>query len=92
MKHEKTHSRSNRDAVPFQVTRADLLRKFASPRLVQQMIAAGWLTVVRKGKPGRETLFDYESAVLAYDRLKRGEEPPLLPCETKYRAKTPTTT
>jgi hypothetical protein len=28
---------------------------FASPRLAQRMIAAGWFVVVRKG--GRETLY-----------------------------------
>jgi hypothetical protein len=45
------------------------------------MIAAGWIKVVRKGKPGREALYDYESAARSFQRLKDGEEPPLLACE-----------
>ncbi len=51
------------------------------------MIAGGWITVVRRGSPGREALYDYESAKAAFERLKRGEQPPLLPCEIRRRRK-----
>jgi len=64
---------------PFQVTRKQLHELFNSPQLVRQMIAAGWILPVRPGKAGRETLFDYQSATKAYDRLRAGEEPPPLP-------------
>ena len=60
---------------PFMVTRRQLNEKFASHRLVTRMIAAGWITVVRPGKPGRETLYDFASAKLAWNRIRAGEEP-----------------
>lgn len=60
---------------PFQVTRKQLHEVFNSPQLVKLMIAADWITAVRPGKPGRETLFDYQSAANAYARLQAGEEP-----------------
>jgi len=60
---------------PFIITRRQLHGLFASRQLVRAMIAAGWLTVIRPGGPGRETLFSYESAQTAFDRLKIGEMP-----------------
>jgi len=61
---------------PFQVTRKQLNNFFNSPTQVRQMITAGWIQPVRPGKPGREALFDYQSAKDAYARLQAGEEPP----------------
>jgi hypothetical protein len=69
------------DQEPFCVTRRKLFTLFGSPRLTQRMIAAGWITAIRPGAPGRETLYDFQSAKAAFHRLKNGEEPPLLPCE-----------
>ncbi|MCX6923323.1 MAG: hypothetical protein NT154_08970, partial [Verrucomicrobia bacterium] len=46
---------------PFQVNRKGLNALFTSPRLVRRMEAAGWFEVIRAGKPGRETLYDYAS-------------------------------
>jgi len=66
---------------PFQITRTQLEWLFSSPKLVQRMRYAGWIVVTRPGKPGRETLFDYSSAMGAYERLRNGEQPPLLPSE-----------
>ena len=60
---------------PFAVTRKGLEALFGSPQLVRQLLAAAWIQVVRLGKPGREALFDYESAQAAYQRLRAGEEP-----------------
>src|SRR5271165_6680884 len=68
---------------PFQITNRQLNSLFNSPKSVSRMVAAGWIETVRKGKPGRESLFDFQSAVWAYERLKAGEEPPLLPSEQK---------
>lgn len=61
--------------VPFLVTRRDLDKRFASKTLTGQMIKAGWIALVRPGKPGREALYDYQSAVNALERLRRHEEP-----------------
>jgi phage terminase Nu1 subunit (DNA packaging protein) len=68
---------------PFLVTKRKLFDLFASPRLVQRMVAAGWFDCVRQGGPGRETLYDYASAQRAYARFKAGEEPPPLTCEQR---------
>ncbi len=73
------------DQRPYLVNRKTLLFKFVSPKLVARMIAADWFVVVRKGKPGCEALYDYESVEKAYERYKGGEEPPLLPCERRQR-------
>jgi hypothetical protein len=77
---------------PFQITRTILYSMFASPRLVQRMIHAEWIHATRRGKPGREALFDYGSAQDAYRRYRSGEEPPLLPCELASRTSTSTST
>ena len=70
---------------PFAVSRERLFWLFGSPRVVQRMLASGWIAKVRSGRPGRASLFDYSSAVAAYERFKGGETPPLLPCEVKQR-------
>lgn len=62
-------------SVPFLVTRRDLDKRFASKTLAGQMIKAGWIALVRPGKPGREALYDFASARVAYLRLKSGEDP-----------------
>ncbi len=71
---------------PFMVTRKTLKEIFASPRLVQRMISAGWFVVLQVGKPGREALYDYMSAVRAFERFKAGEEPPKKPSEQQVQA------
>ena len=68
---------------PFLVTRRQLYWLFGSARLVQRMLRQGWIDVVIQGKAGRESLYDYMSAARAFDRLKLGERPALLPCECK---------
>lgn len=70
----------------FCVTLNRLVEEFGSRRLVRRMIAAGWITAVRRGGPGRESLYDYQSAEAAYERFKVGEEPPLMPSELKQKA------
>lgn len=59
----------------FLMTRKKLVEWFGSPSLVKKMIKADWIPPVRKGKPGREALYDYEEASRAYERFKAGEEP-----------------
>ena len=57
-----------------------------SSKLVTRMLWASrhtstsWLLIVRQG---RDLLIDTESVEAAYDRLLRGEQPPLMPCEYK---------
>jgi hypothetical protein len=70
---------------PFVVNHRDLETLFASPRLCRRLIAAGWIEKVRLGKPGREALYDYESARRAYERFKAGENPPPLLWEKSKR-------
>lgn len=70
---------------PFLINRKYLFTLFSSPRLAQRMIAAGWIAVVRRGTPGREALYSYESAKAAFERFKGGEEPPLLPSEKRKK-------
>jgi phage terminase Nu1 subunit (DNA packaging protein) len=53
------------------------------PKLVQRWHYHGWIDVVRKGGRGRETMFDFQSVKEAYERFKRGEQPPPLPSEEK---------
>lgn len=40
-----------------------------------------WLIIAREGGRGRETLIDYASLKVAYQRFLNGEEPPLMPSE-----------
>ncbi len=58
------------------------------PKLVARMLHATrngdpWLVFVtnKEGNPGKEVTVSTESAELAAERLKQGEEPPLLPSE-----------
>lgn len=68
---------------PFQITRKQLFACFNEPRTVRRMITAGWIQTIRQGKPGREALYDFQSAKQAYERLLAGEQPPLLPSEQR---------
>ncbi len=40
------------------------------------------LKTIREGGRGSERLLDYESAQACYEKIRAGEMPPLLPCET----------
>jgi hypothetical protein len=70
-------------AEPLAVTKRDASVLVRSPKLVQRWLFYGWLLVVRRGGPGRQTLIDYKSLVAAYERYARGDEPPLLPSEQR---------
>lgn len=70
---------------PFAVTKRQAMALVAMPKLVQRWLFHGWVTVVRRGGKGRETIIDYQSLKAAYERLKRGEEPPPLPSEIKIK-------
>ena len=66
---------SKQDHKPFMVTKRYLNCLFASPTLVLRMIRARWFECVIAGGPGRESLYDFETAERAYARLKTGEMP-----------------
>jgi hypothetical protein len=75
---------------PFALRRTDMLRLLPSPRLIQRLIATTnlpqeerWLILARPGRPGCELLVTTESFERACERLARGDQPPLLPCEQK---------
>jgi len=55
---------------PFAVTKRQLVELFNSPSLVRQQIKDGQFLVVRPGGPGREALYDFESAQAAYERIR----------------------
>jgi hypothetical protein len=70
------------------------LRSFLGigPKYVQRMIAATragdpWLEFAmnHEGRPRLRVLVTEESARRAQQRMLNGEEPPLLPCERRYR-------
>ncbi len=76
---------------PFALRKRDMLRLLPSPRLVQRLLAtcsaadpeARWLTLARPGRPGCELLVTASSFARACQRLEKGEQPPLLPCEKR---------
>jgi hypothetical protein len=75
---------------PFALRRTDMLRLLPSPQLIQRLIATTqlpederWLTLARPGRPGCELLVTTTSFEAACERMARGEQPPLLPCEVK---------
>lgn len=79
---------------PFALRRIDMLRLLPSPRLVQRLLATShlpkgenWLTLARPGRPGCELLVTTESFERACRRLEAGEQPPLLPCETRSKGR-----
>ena len=59
----------------FFATRSELEQMFGSPALFRQLVAEGWLKVVRPGKRGRATLYCFQSAQAAADRIRNGELP-----------------
>jgi len=76
---------------PFVVKRADFLRLMGSPLIGRRVLYAAdhglapWsdlLKTIREGGRGSERLLDYESAHACYEKIRAGEMPPLLPCET----------
>jgi hypothetical protein len=50
-------------------------------KLVARWLHYKWIKVVRQGGKGIHTAIDYASLKAAYERFKKGEEPPLLPSE-----------
>ncbi len=77
---------------PFAVSKRDAYRLTAYPKLVQRWLfwsrrsAAPedqWVTIIREGKRGSETLLDFSSLRKAYQRFRDGDAPPLLPSEKK---------
>lgn len=82
------------DEVRAVISKAEFTKWLGGSRkIVDRMLHASrygdpWLEIVgnRKGKGGARVMIDYESAQRAYERLKNGETPPLMPSE---RAKAP---
>jgi hypothetical protein len=79
---------------PFVVKRAEFLRLMGSPLIGRRVLYAAdhglapWcdlLKTIRQGGRGSERLLDYESAQACYEKIRSGEMPPLLPCETEAK-------
>lgn len=62
------------------VTRREIILRIKSEREVQRLIAGKWLLPCRNGPYG---LFDSVDVDRVVARLRRGELPPLLPCEIR---------
>lgn len=58
---------------------------FDSPRLFQRMLFHGWIAPVVQGGPGKSSLFNAGDLKVAAERIRAGEQPPLLPCEMRRR-------
>ena len=56
---------------------------FDSPRLFQRMLHHGWIKPVVQGGPGKSSLFSADELRTAAERIRTGEQPPLLPCERR---------
>ena len=71
---------------PLALTKRQVVSVLGSSKLVARMLWASrhvgdkWLVVVRSG---RDLLIDTESVEVAYERLLRGEQPPLMLCERR---------
>ncbi len=71
---------------PLALSKRQTVAALGSSKLVTRMLWASrhaddsWLLIVRQG---RDLLIDTESVEVAYDRLLRGEHPPLMPCERR---------
>ena len=59
----------------FFANRNDLEQMFGSAALFRQLVDAQWIKIVRPGKRGRATLYCFQSALLAADRIRAGELP-----------------
>ena len=93
MNHPLTSRRVSFDGTrPLALTKKQAVSALGSSKLVARMLWASrhthdqWLVVVR---PGRDLLIDTVSVETAYERLLRGEQPPLMPCERRTRQTQP---
>ena len=75
---------------PFAVSKRRAFELLGYPKLVQRWLYWSrraktpqelWVTIVREGGRGVETLIDFQSLKKAYQRFINGEEPPRMPCE-----------
>lgn len=87
MKNPPSSRRVSFDGIrPLALTKKQAVTALGSSKLVARMLWASrhtrdeWLVVVR---PGRDLLIDTVSVETAYERLLRGEQPPLMPCERR---------
>ena len=78
MSHSVEASATDREPVQgqkFFTTRKELEQMFGSGVLFQQLVDARWVKIVRPGKRGRATLYCFQSALIAADRIRAGEQP-----------------
>jgi hypothetical protein len=75
--------KSQSEPIRFFVRSQKAKAAFDSPRLFQRMLFHGWFKPVVQGGPGKSSLFNAEDLQAAAERIKTGEQPPLLPCESR---------
>jgi len=80
---------SNRDShqsgLPLAITQQEAIKLLRAPKIFKRALAAGWIKPVIQGGQGRRSLFDYQDILKLWERLKQGEQPPLLPCEKRIK-------
>lgn len=70
---------------PLAVTKTQAMRMVAMPKLVQRWLHHRWIEIVRPGGRGCETVIDFQSLKVAYQRFRKGEQPPPLPSELRAK-------
>ena len=77
---------------PLALTKRQAILALGSSKLVQRMLHSvrhhteerPWLSLVREGAQGVRVLIDTRSLEEAFERLKEGEAPPLMPSEKPH--------
>ena len=71
---------------PLGVTTREVVRDLIkSQKILKRALKAGWIKPVVGGGAGCRAIFDYKHVVALWERIKKGEQPPLLPCELSAR-------
>jgi hypothetical protein len=68
---------------PLAISKEQAFQIIGMPKILQRWLHHRWVEIVRQGGRGCRTIIDYQSLKVAYNRLRAGEEPPLLPSEIK---------
>jgi hypothetical protein len=59
----------------------EVIARIRNPKLLKRALYWEWITPMVQGGLGRRSLFDIPDVLALWERFKRGEFPPLLPCE-----------
>ena len=65
------------------VTQKEAIIIICSQKIFRRALHHGWIKPVIQGGRGKASLFNFEDVRALWARIDAGEEPPLLPCESK---------